>query len=175
MRPFRFRAHAALQLRQRQHDEALAALARAQADLARAVKRVEDAASAVKEADERFRAAMAGADAAVPLDWHRSWRMRLTSDRQRCEAECRAREADVSKATVHVASTRQRVRSLERLHDNALAAWKQGLAHEEQKTMDSLATLRFTNREVRRPDLSPSREVLRRIRRRPGEGGEIGR
>ncbi len=153
MRPFHFRARAALQLRQRQHDEALTALARAQAALARAIKRADDASNAVKEADERFQAAMACADATVPLDWHRSWRMRLASDRLRCEADCRAREADVSKASAHVASTRQRVRSLERLHDNALAAWKQALAHEEQKTMDSLATLRFTNREVRRLDL----------------------
>ena len=153
MRPFRFRARAALQLRQRQHDDALAGLARAQVDLARAVKRVDDAGRAVKEADERFRAALGGADAGVPLDWHRSWRMRLASDRQRCEAECRAREADVSRAAAHVASTRQRVRSLERLHDNALAAWRQALAQEEQKTMDSLAALRFTNRETRRPDL----------------------
>jgi flagellar export protein FliJ len=152
MRPFRFRARAALQLRQRQHDEALAALARAQADLARAVRRVEDAAHAVKDADERFRAALTTPETGVPLDWHRSWRTRLTTDRQRCEAECRAREADVSQAAAHVASTRQRVRSLERLHDNALAAWKQQLAHEEQKTMDSLATLRFTNG-ARRPGL----------------------
>jgi flagellar export protein FliJ len=152
MRPFRFRARAALQLRQREHDEALAALARAQAELARAVRRVEDAGKAVQEADERFRAALTGPDSGVPLDWHRSWRMRLVTDRQRCESECRAREADVTQATAHVASTRQRVRSLERLHDNALAAWKQALAHEEQKTMDSLATLRFTNG-ARRPGL----------------------
>jgi flagellar export protein FliJ len=145
MRPFRFRARAALELRQRQHDEALAALARAQAGLARAVRQAEDAGKAVKDADERFRAALAGMETGVPLDWHRTWRMRLTTERLRCEGECRAREADVSKAAAHVAGTRQRVRSLERLHDNALADWKQAAAHEEQKTMDSLATLRFTN------------------------------
>ena len=98
MRPFRFRARAALQLRQRQHDEALAALARAQAELARAVKRVEDAGNAVKAADEQFRVALVAADTGVTLDWHRSWRLRLTTERQRCEAECRAREADIGRA-----------------------------------------------------------------------------
>lgn len=152
MRPFRFRARAALQLRQRQYDEALAALARAQAELARAARRVDEAANAVKEADERFRVALVDSGTGVTLDWHRAWRMRLTADRQRCEVERRAREGDVGKAAAHVASTRQRVRSLERLHDNALASWKQELAREEQKTMDSLATLRFTNA-ARRPGL----------------------
>ena len=146
MRPFRFRARAALQLRQREHDEALAALARAQADLARARQRVDDAGAALRAADERFRAALGASNPGTPLEWHRSWRVGLAADRQRCEADCRARQADVTQATMHVAGTRQRVRSLERLHDNALAAWRQALQHEEQKTMDSLATLRFTNR-----------------------------
>lgn len=146
MRPFRFRARAALQLRQREHDEALATLARAQAALARARHRVDDAAAALRAADERSRTALVAPDPSTPLEWHRSWRVGLAADRQRCEAECRAREADVTQAATHAAGTRQRVRSLERLHDNALAAWRQALQHEEQKTMDSLATLRFTNR-----------------------------
>ena len=146
MRPFHFRARAALQLRQREHDEALGALARAQAELARARRRAEVAGSAVSEADERFRTALESPQAGLPLDWYRPWRVRLTGDRQRCEDECRAREADVTQATARVAGTRQRVRSLERLHDNALAAWKQALHQEEQKTMDALAALRFTSR-----------------------------
>ncbi len=146
MRPFQFRARAALQLRQREHDQALAALARAQAELARAQRRAEIAGSEVRDADERFRTALESPQAAMPLDWYRPGRVRLTGERQRCEAECRAREADVSQATARVAGTRQRVRSLERLHDNALAAWKQALHQEEQKTMDALAALRFTRR-----------------------------
>jgi flagellar export protein FliJ len=146
MRPFRFRARAALQLRQREHDEALATLARAQAELARARRRVDDAGAALRAADEKFRSALGAPDPGAPLEWHRSWRVGLAGDRQRCEAECRAREADVTLASTHAAGTRLRVRSLERLHDNALAAWRQALQHEEQKTMDSLATLRFTNR-----------------------------
>jgi flagellar export protein FliJ len=146
MRPFRFRARAALQLRQREHDEALAALARAQAEFARARQRVDDAGEALRAADERFRSALGVPDPGTPLEWHRSWRVGLAADRQRREADCRAREAAVTEASTRAASTRMRVRSLERLHDNALAAWKQALQHEEQKTMDSLATLRFTNR-----------------------------
>jgi flagellar export protein FliJ len=146
MRPFRFRARAALQLRQREHDEALAGLARAQAELARARRRADDADGALREADDHFGAALRQPEAGMPLDWHRSWRVKLASERQRCEADCRAREADVHAAGEHVNRTRQRVRSLERLHDNALAAWKQALHHEEQKTMDALATLRFTSR-----------------------------
>lgn len=146
MRAFRFRARAALQLRQREHDEALAALARAQAELARARQRVDDAGVALQAADDRFRSALGAPDPGTPLEWHRSWRVALTADRRRREADCEAREADVTTATAQAASTRLRVRSLERLHDNALAAWTQALQHEEQKTMDSLATLRFTSR-----------------------------
>lgn len=145
MSPFRFRARAALQLRQREHDEAQAALARAQADLARARRRVEDADGAVRDADELFRAAMQ-APQGMPLDWYRSWRVRLVGERQLCDDECRAREEDMYKASALVTSTRQRVRALERLHDNALAAWNQAAQREEQKTMDALAALRFTNR-----------------------------
>ena len=147
MRPFRFRARAALQLRQREHDEALAVLARAQASLARAAQQVAEAIAAVQRADEQYRTVLnAPASGSPPLDWYRSWRVRLTGERQRCEAACRARESEVTAAAAAVARTRQRVRSLERLHDNALAAWKQALHHEEQKTMDALATLRFTGR-----------------------------
>ena len=147
MRPFRFRARAALQLRQREHDEALAVLARAQASLARAAQRVAEAIAAVQRADEQFREVLNTPEPGPPpLDWYRSWRVRLTGERHRSEAERRAREVEVNEAAATVARTRQRVRSLERLHDNALAAWKQALHHEEHKTMDALATLRFTSR-----------------------------
>lgn len=143
MSPFRFRARAALQLRQREHDEALAALARAQADLARARRRAEEAGHAVRDADDGFRAALEAPQPSMPLDWHRSWRSRLVAEWEQCEGECRARETEMYEAAAQVTSTRQRVRALERLHDNALAAWNQAARLEEQKTMDALATLRF--------------------------------
>lgn len=149
MSPFRFRARAALQLRRREHDEALAALARAQTDVARARRQVEDAGGALQEADDHFRAALHAPDAAMPLEWYRTWRLRLLEERQRCEVDCRAREEEMYQATALVTSTRQRVRALERLHDNALAAWQQAAHREEQKTMDALAALRFTSRTSR--------------------------
>lgn len=143
MGPFRFRARAALQLRQREHDEALATLARAQADLARARRRVEDADGAVRQADDLFREALKAPQAGMPLEWYRSWRVGLIAERHRRDAECRARETEMYQATANVTSTRKRVRALERLHDNALAAWNQAVQREEQKTMDALAALRF--------------------------------
>jgi flagellar biosynthesis chaperone FliJ len=45
-----------------------------------------------------------------------------------------------------VATTHQRVRSLERLHDHALAAWRRDAEREDRKTMDGLAATRFTRR-----------------------------
>ena len=42
--------------------------------------------------------------------------------------------------------THKRVRSLEQLRDDALSAWRQAASREEMKTMDALATSRFTRR-----------------------------
>jgi flagellar export protein FliJ len=145
MPPFRFRASAALQLRRREHDEALAALARAQVSLAEARRKVDDVDGALREADSRYRVALHSPDRSTPLEWYRSWRLRLLSDRQRCETECRTREKEMYDATARATSARQRVRALERLHDNALAAWTRAARREEQKTMDALATIRFTS------------------------------
>ena len=146
MRPFRFRAQAALQLRRREHDQALAHLARAESALTLAQHRVDEAASAVRAADDTLTAALGAPSRQAPLEWYRSWRVRCCVERDDRERQYRARETDVHDAMRLVHTTAQRVRSLERLHDHALATWRRAADQEERKTMDAIGTTRFTRR-----------------------------
>ena len=146
MRPFRFRAQAALQLRQREHDHALVHLAQAQGALLRAQRGADEAEFAVREADDRLRDAMRSPTAHTRVEWYRSWRLRCCAERDCRSEHRRACEADVQDAATAVRRAQQRVRSLERLRDLALAAWRRAAGQEEQKTMDALATSRFTKR-----------------------------
>jgi hypothetical protein len=146
MRPFRFRAQAALQLRRREHDHALAHLARTQTALTAAQDLVDAADLAIREAESRLTDTMRAPTAQVQLDWYRSWRGRCRAERERCEHQRVAREAEMREATKVVSITHQRVRSLERLHDHALTAWRRAADQEELKIMDSLGATRFTRR-----------------------------
>jgi flagellar export protein FliJ len=149
VRSFRFRAQAALQLRQREHDRALATLARAHTALTAAQQRLAEADHALAEGDDRLRDLTRTPAAHDLLGWYRSWRLRMHVDRQACEAVCREREADVECATSLVNDTRRQVRALERLHDKLLAAWRRESLRAEQKATDALAAVRFTRREER--------------------------
>lgn len=143
MRPFRFRAQAALQLRRREHDRALVDLAHAQAALVAARQDVEDADRALHDADDQQRIVMARAETLPPLEWYRSWRLRLIGNRRRCEEQRTAREADVATAAAAEHRARVRVRSLERLQDLARAEWQRAADREERIAMDALAAARY--------------------------------
>ena len=149
MRPFRFRAEAALQLRRREHDRALVMLARAQAALIAAEQGVEAAAKAVDDADRGLQQAMQTPSPQLPLGWYRSWRLKVRDDHRAAEARRDARDKDVREATAEVSRSRQRVRSLERLRELALAAWERESRRSEQRTMDSLAAMRFARQDER--------------------------
>ena len=77
MRPFRFRAEAALQMRRREHDRALVMLARAQAAFVAAQQGVEAAQKAIEHADRELQQAMQTPDPQLPLGWYRSWRLKV--------------------------------------------------------------------------------------------------
>jgi flagellar export protein FliJ len=146
MRPFRFRAQAALLLRRREHDQALVSLARAQTAVAVAHRSGEEADAAVRDIDERLKEATRSPVAGCPLAWYRSWRLRCQADRELREQHRQACQVELRNATSAAQTTQKRVRSLEQLRDDALAAWHQAASREEQKTMDALATSRFTRR-----------------------------
>jgi hypothetical protein len=149
MRPFRFRAEAALQLRRREHERALVMLAHAQAALIAAERYVEEAAKAVRDADRELEHAMLIPDPQLPLGWYRSWRVKVREDRRAAEARRDARDQDVREATTEVSRSRQRVRSLERLRELALTAWEREFRRSEQRTMDALGSTRYARRAER--------------------------
>jgi hypothetical protein len=147
MRPFRFRAEAALQMRRREHDRALVMLARAQAAFVAAQQGVEVAAKAVDDADRELKQALQTPDPQLPLGWYRSWRLKVREDHRAAEARRNACDKDVREATAEVSGSRQRVRSLERLRELALAAWERESRRSDQRTMDALAALRYAGGE----------------------------
>jgi flagellar export protein FliJ len=146
MRPFRFRAQAALQLRRREHDQALVHLARVQNAQAAAARAVDGANLAMRDAETRLAAAVTSPSPAAPIDWYRSWRVRCAADCAQRQQQLRDCEARMQEATHAVTETYKRVRSLERLHDKTLAVWQSAARQEEQKTMDELAASKFVRR-----------------------------
>lgn len=146
MRPFRFRPQAALDLRIKQEEVALGALAVAQNELATATVRATAAIdSAVAAADAFASAQLEGVNGTL-IGWHRSWIVK-----QRLEVDARRREAAVSAAgvagaTASVQAAHQRRRTLERLRERAGRKYQHDVQHEATKEMTLLAGLRYLTR-----------------------------
>jgi len=143
MRPFRFRAQVALELRRREHDEALRRRAAAEIALGAADAAVASAEAAIAAADERCAAVMAETVEHSRIHWHRAWRVRCVEARTRLQARRVQHDLELRRAAEHVSHTHRRVRSLERLREHALAQWVRGEQQDERKTMDALAASRF--------------------------------
>jgi flagellar export protein FliJ len=143
MKPFRFRAEAALELRRKQEDLARVAHAAATTALHAAEVRVVEARQALDLATETSAASERDGIDAWLLTWHRSWIERL-----RHEASARRDEAAVSAAAFEraVASMRkahQRRRTLERLRERSEQRYQAEVRRSELKEMNLLAGLRF--------------------------------
>ena len=142
MKPFRFRAAAALELRRREEHEAATALAGATAHFhegktaCTAVERQRASAARAQSAQ-----AARGIDAAT-LAWHRNWITRLqhTLDQLRVDLHRRARAMEQAEQQWRLA--RRRRMALDRLHDRALARYRAGELRAELKLIDELAQLR---------------------------------
>ncbi len=142
MRPFRFRAQAAIDLRQREYDEARRVLAHASLDLRAAQDVQAEAGARIGGARERLASDMRGPIDTARCQWHRSWILRLEHERAVCAADVAARERDVARASGVAVKARQRLEALERFRDKARLAWERAAAADEQKQIDVLATLR---------------------------------
>jgi flagellar protein FliJ len=143
MRPFRFRAQAALELRVKQEEDARRGLARAPDAADRARERIASAASGVAAADQQFLAAQQEGATGWLIGWHQSWMAR-----QRLDVDARKREAAISAVAVERAATsvrdthRQR-RTLERLRDRSHRAYDLEVGRQDVREMNTLAGLRF--------------------------------
>src|SRR5690242_18003735 len=98
MRPFRFRAQAALELRRREHDQALRRRAAAETALAAADAAVASAEGAIVAADEQCAAAMTDAIEHSQIHWHRAWRLRCVEERARLQARRVQHDRDLRQA-----------------------------------------------------------------------------
>jgi flagellar export protein FliJ len=143
---FKFRAQPALDLRRREYEAAQRVLARADAERQHAHTRLEAAeragAQARREADETARTP----DAARDREWYRFWIVRLDRERETAAATLAQHDELVAAARSACLQARQRCEALERFRDKAHSAYLAGLAAEERKIIDDLATQRFALR-----------------------------
>lgn len=144
MRPFRFRAAAALEVRRKQERDAATLLARAQARFSEAQLAFDDMEQQRRRALEAAAAqAHRGIDESV-LFWHRNWIHRLKATADGLNADVRRQSDAVAAAERAWRVARQKCLALDRLRDRALARHNAKEHREELKVIDELARLRFT-------------------------------
>ena len=147
MRPFKFRAQAALDLRQREYDAARRVLARAESDFRAARHVLVEREQALEDGRTQCATAQGTAGNQAQLQWYRFWIVRLEQERAAQVRVVTAREQDVATAAAACQHARQRLESLERFKEKASAAWQRAALAEEQKDLDTLATLRFVSQQ----------------------------
>ena len=142
MKPFVFRARAALDLRRRRDDEAQRELAAANGEVTRAQRALDEAVEAREAEFGRARDAHAAGGDLVAVEWYRNWITRQQRDVARCEDELTRRRDAAEAARVKATKTHIDVRVLEKLEERARRAYDAAARQEEQKAIDWLAVLR---------------------------------
>jgi flagellar export protein FliJ len=143
MSKFRFRAQAALDLRQREWQAAQGDLARAEQVRDMAARDVEKSVQALAEAQQASAEQAQTARSASELQWYRFWILRLDHERQRARTVLAARQGEVAKFVAACLHAKQRYESLESLRDKMRQAFERAEADAERKAIDEIATLRF--------------------------------
>lgn len=143
MKPFRFRAQPALDLRQKEEDAAEAALARAEARFSASKQAVDDALAKEAAADAARADAVRAGTTSHALLWHRNWMVALAAAVETCRREMNRQEAAVAEARQAWYVARRRRLMLERLRDRALARHRAAEQRVELQQIDELARMRF--------------------------------
>jgi flagellar protein FliJ len=147
MRPFRFRADAALAVRRRQEEDARRAVLMARAAMQTAEQHVTGALAALTEADRRGREAFQTTVGVEALIWQGNWIAGLEREVARAREALEERRIDERRAAEIAQHARMQVRVLEKLKDRAWRDWQLAARREEQKALDELGSLRFAARE----------------------------
>src|SRR5262245_1924340 len=147
MRPFKFRAEAALDIRRTQEEEAQRALNAAHAAERLALEMEDAARAALVGADEAARGTFQHVTAASELIWQGNWMVGLERDLTRARQTLAERRSDRQRAAEHAQHARMQVLVLERLKERQLRAWQLEARRAEQKALDELAGLRFAARQ----------------------------
>jgi flagellar export protein FliJ len=140
MPPFRFRAAAALELRQRSEELAKRALGDAQAALERAEGGLRDSRAALD--NTLVNGAAAAHDPGLSI-WYRNWITRQHQELARGRAMVADRSEAVDAALARLHAAHRDVRVLERLRDRLQSAWTLAERRKEQKELDWLGSIRY--------------------------------
>jgi flagellar export protein FliJ len=150
MRPFQFRAQAALDLRRKQEDDVRRLLAEAQTAHDAAQARAVAADLTARNAADDFVTAQRTGTEAWRLAWHQSWITKLRLEADGCQRLTAISAATVERATASVITAYQRRRTLERLRDRARRRYDTEASRRHNQEMNALASLRFAARLVER-------------------------
>ena len=146
MRPFKFRAQAALDLRKRQDDEAQQNLADATRARLLAETSVVVASAAVDESMQDARNALQSVASGDLHVWHRNW---IVSRKQelavRREALAKSRAAE-QLARQRAQDARRALRSLERWFERVWRRHEQAQQRVERRELDEMGALRYVAR-----------------------------
>jgi flagellar hook capping protein FlgD len=152
---FRFRAAAALELRQKQEDEARIDLLRAESALQEAEVRVRASDDAVvREGDAYVALERQGAPAWL-IAWHRSWMTKQRLDRDSCRRNAAALAATAQRIAGRVQELHKKRRVLERLRDRNWRAHRLAVDRHDLAKMNELAGLRFTTQREHPKETAP--------------------
>ncbi len=143
MSHFRFRAAAALELRRKQETEAGTALARAEAELRASEQLATQAETTRRTAQQQLLSVERHGSDVATLFWHRNWIVKLSNDLTERRRQVSLLAEAVRQAEQRWRQARQRRLALERMHERALARFKQDQLRQELKVIDELARLRY--------------------------------
>jgi flagellar export protein FliJ len=146
MKKFVFRAATVLDLRRRQHDLALAELARKQEERERAVLAVAKADAAVVEAQDRYRQCLVEGGDTATFERHRTWILVQRAGAERCRGFLVEREHEVERAAANVRHTHRQVLVLEKLREREWQNHQAEARRLESNDMDQLAVTQFARR-----------------------------
>jgi flagellar export protein FliJ len=150
---FRFRAAAALELRQQQENAAATLLSRAEAAFHAARAAVDDAERQKQLAQEHALSVERRGTDGQTLLWHRNWIVHLSHGVDASKRDAETCAATVRKAEELWREARKRRLALERMRERAWRRYEDDERRSEMKVIDELARLRFIANEAGRDDL----------------------
>jgi len=147
MARFRFRAQVALDLRQKQDEDARRILGEAKRATAAAERALDEERRVLAEALARAAREEAQASDTTRAIWYRNWMKRQQQVIELALRVAEKRRAEEREAAERAVIARRKLRALERLRDRTWKAFQVAEQRAEQKELDVLGGLRYVARE----------------------------